>query len=1119
MSVRAGPAPAAPAAPAAREEAAPETSAPVSRLAQVLAAGMRVSFDPSTKQATVAPTAPTGRPKSDPGHELVEPYRSERRPTDLADRGENRQGCRDRAWQTADSQRRNPGANDYRPRNIYRWEPDRVYTKAMRARGIALPYQVPSDFDDVGGQVRPPNTSAEALVRYVLEAIGASPLTAAASRMMPPDFVSGLPNDVPFPKIYLVDGSNVFHTNVYNEREKAINRVSYFANNPEHVIASYFRRRTLVRNAFFHMSKYGEQPLPPETPGTPQWTQWQDTGARPSNQNLAMSAYRTQIRSKIADVLDDTRPHDMVFGLDGFLEDPVTRQPILAFHAPVILLFNEKSYNQLIDSAISKHHWDLNNAYAYREWGYTISPPGGPGDKCDARKKYYNASAGQQGVFNVPRDSKGVSMFYRVLEATAVMHNWTHPVIFLPIQAEQKTAAHSEGDRSTPAERAKIVKYEQGDLDDGFYSRRSEVDDRETLNNKSDMKKPQESKCEFRLPHRYDPNRKTGTTLSHGWCEWDDCILSRMRDHLDELGFSVDCISADTNVYKTDAPFADGDIPDYELPGPGVQKSREDGTYNDNTAHDGPGLRPGCRPLLYPTIARKHFFDEFEKHMSAVVSDGNLQGRYKGQRQQNGFGVDEYTVQLKPNLTIMQKFRLDMADAWENTQARQAGARSDSGARCESDFPGLRQGFAFALPRKRFQLTNIAPISYRESIEPDEQVLHIYGNADRALYYLALLSQAHPEAKDLDGTVLSLGDPANSRALEDYSPDPYPNALLLPGFARPGDPQLRRMPEPWYNSGVDFGASSTFNDELVVQMRSCTAALQAARPAVADPFYGTLHPGIKGADFRANPVKEVHNRVMGVVGEMDFSSEIKPADIVAAAQGFSRAGGPLQSTKLLSSRFENCLLLQHELLRDRLVMLRDAANYMNFMGNVVPLQPAYEYQYFWQAVQIANRECSMLKLDALRDAATAQSGGESARARIRLQQEMAEMRSWLAEKRYQPFPNTPITNATGQLREPDKRTARQPANTEALGSFTPAARDAFLRTEYTVDDVTRLRTERQDALAIRIDELNQLEDIDDPRRTFFHRREYINRLTREQQDQLFEAHEIDEALCPPIRIH
>ena len=161
----------------------------------------------------------------------------------------------------------------------------------------------------------------------------------------------------------------------------------------------------------------------------------------------------------------------------------------------------------------------------------------------------------------------------------------------------------------------------------------------------------------------------------------------------------------------------------------------------------------------------------------------------------------------------------------------------------------------------------------------------------------------------------------------------------------------------------------------------------------------------------------------------------------------------------------------------------------------------------------------MLKLDALRDAATVQSGGDSARARVRLQQEMAEMQNWLAEKRHQPFPNGILRGGNGFLREPDKTTAALLANIPTRGSFAPADRDTFLAAAYNADAVTQARTQRQDAMAVFIDQLNQRVDVNDSQTTVANQVQYIGTLTQAQQDQLFEARRIDQALCPPMRIH
>lgn len=1124
-------------------------------------------------------------------------------------------GCTDRQWQTTDSQRRNTPGNDYRPRSIYRWEPDRVYTRAMRERGerpptapaaapapagkgrggagrgsllasraerrsaagrytearsrpderrreqeaerqkkanlLQLPYQVPNDFFNGGAglqpeqRVRQPETSAESLVRYALEALGVSPATAVSTPMTTssaPTPQPTNPNTMPFPKIYLIDGSNVFHSMLIDNSDnvKAINRVSYFPNNPEKSIAHYFRRRTLTRNAFFHMSKYGEQQTT-QNGGGP--TQWRDLNPAPTAASTKLlSEYRVNIRSTIADVLNGDNADEMRIGLDGFVENRVADQehsePSLTMQAPVIIVFNEKSYHLLVDSTAAHTDWDIHNAEQYRSWGFTVSPPGFENDRCPAGKRFDRAA--RQSIFHMPRDDKGVSMFYRVLEATAVMHNWTYPVVFVPIHAEQQTAAKARDDARYGNQRAKLIKYEQRDLLGHSSARKLRVDDRETSNDKAILR-DNESKCEFLLPSRDSNAVKEGTSLSHGWCEWDDCIISRMRDHLDELGFSVDCISSDTNLYKTDAPFADGDLPDYDLPSPGnaVEKNRATALYDPRTEHGYTGpdtrARTGSRPLLYPAIARKHFFDEFEEHLGAVVTDlapTSLGSRYSSARTTNGYTTNGFTTGPNPDAeTYMQAFRIKMPRAWSEAQAVRGWDVSDAGDNCETNV-ALPLKFRFQLPRKQC-LATFPPgqsVAFTDNIVQDEQVVHIYGNADRALYYLALLSQSESVATAVDGSVLKLDNPM----LADYSPDPYPQKYLLPGYTNVSgsNPGNLRQPEPYYNTKVgpynevDVGGEPNPRSPQSMRtqmMRIRTWVLQYwMRTHEPGLKYGEGH-GVKGADFRQDEVAiQQHRDPRGYEIQTDFRSEISPRDILAFAQGFTVFGSTLERNS--GSRFEYCLLLQHELLRDRLVMLRDAANYLQLKHRAAadsdPNKAIFRNR-FWEAVQIANKECSMLKLDALRDAATVQSGGKSAEARIRLQQETAELQTWLAVRRWQPLPHTRMTGATNEPREFLRSSGGTSlANSaDALGKFNLDQRRAFLANQYNRDRVTRDRTQRQNALANHIHQLNQLVIADNQAMTFDNQMQYIRRLTGEEKNTLFEARKEHSGIGNPTRIH
>jgi len=224
--------------------------------------------------------------------------------------------------------------------------------------------------------------------------------------------------------------------------------------------------------------------------------------------------------------------------IDGVLDQQSGDAPA----GPVVIMLNEKSYNNFCNKA-STLKADLNmvqrrvdhggpNPPDLNELRYERDPWG------TVRKVFFNA-----------RDKAGKSLYYRVLETTECFHKWQHPVIFAINDEYTVDVAKPENNRDVGGNHV----VHQKNPKRGLFVFHQDT--------------PKEPPLDSHVDNRPEYHDLKGIWTRTAFCEkllssnvhankeWDDALLSRVRDRLDRLGMSVHSISDDRDVYKTDHPL------------------------------------------------------------------------------------------------------------------------------------------------------------------------------------------------------------------------------------------------------------------------------------------------------------------------------------------------------------------------------------------------------------------------------------------------------------------------------------------------------------------------------------------------------------------------------------
>ena len=355
---------------------------------------------------------------------------------------------------------------------------------------------------------------------------------------------SGTFNPAPESRYQKEDGTWDFATNI-----TGFDRYFDFKHNPGEKLAMYLQRRTEARR-FFLSHLHGDVDMEVLKPSKDDlaiaevkkehyifergWTQDPVTRAKRSK----MHAHLIPVHRDLAELkkLDDGEVHKRL--IDGVLKQQSEHAPA----GPVVIMLNEKSYNNFCNKS-SKLQADLNmvqrqldhtgpNPPDLNELRYEKDPTG------TVRKVFFNA-----------RDKKGKSLYYRVLEATECFHKWQHPVIFAINDEYTVDAAKPENNRDVGGNHV----VHQKDPKRGLFVFHEST--------------PTQPSLDSRVEHRPEYHDLDGNVTRTAFCEkrlssnvhankeWDDALLSRVRDRLDKLGMSVHSISDDRDVYKTDHPL------------------------------------------------------------------------------------------------------------------------------------------------------------------------------------------------------------------------------------------------------------------------------------------------------------------------------------------------------------------------------------------------------------------------------------------------------------------------------------------------------------------------------------------------------------------------------------
>lgn len=385
--------------------------------------------------------------------------------------------------------------------------------------------------------------------------------------------------------VYLLDGSNMFHTQDANRYSwdaeeqsdegtfnphpsstyenaagarahgsdvTGFERYFDFDEDPGQKIAMYLKRRTEARDFFLHLLRR-----------KPTMTKGED-GISDLDFQVAQEHYIFKRASKETPDSTEMRQHfkevsrllrqlerdeeDEKFKVYARLKAGVLDQSSKdAPSGPVVIVINEKSYNNIVNK-FSKTDADKklvvddgeDNGELRRDvcrGARRVTPD-------DVTKVYFNT-----------RDKQGKSLFYRVLETTAGLHKWEHPVVF-SINDETEVSAEDGNVSNRDIGGNHSQHYRQGDTKVGRF-----VFHYNTPENPSEFQN-REYFLQHLITTRDDGSHhrraavagKFVTEALHSNKEWDDTLLSRVRDGLDRLGISAHSISNDKNVYKTDHP-------------------------------------------------------------------------------------------------------------------------------------------------------------------------------------------------------------------------------------------------------------------------------------------------------------------------------------------------------------------------------------------------------------------------------------------------------------------------------------------------------------------------------------------------------------------------------------
>ena len=385
--------------------------------------------------------------------------------------------------------------------------------------------------------------------------------------------------------VYLLDGSNMFHTQDANrwtrraveqsEGQDTFNpdpeetyenaegdeargsdvtgfeRYFDFDEDPGQKIAMYLKRRTEAREFFLHLLRR-----------EPTMTKGEDTSnidfqvaqehyiferaSEETPDSTTMKPHFKEVRRLLLELEQDEL--DKKFKVYDRLKKSVLDQSSEdAPSGPVVIVINEKSYNNIVNKfsqteadkqlVVDDHARNSELRRDVCRGARRVTPN-------DVTKVYFNT-----------RDKQGKSLFYRVLETTAGLHKWEHPVVF-SINDETEVSAEVGNVSNRDIGGNHSQHYQQGGEKVGRFvfhhstpENPSEFQNRD-YNTRHSVKVGNEP----RYQRRTAIAGKFVTQALHSNKEWDDTLLSRVRDGLDRLGISAHSISNDKNVYKTDHP-------------------------------------------------------------------------------------------------------------------------------------------------------------------------------------------------------------------------------------------------------------------------------------------------------------------------------------------------------------------------------------------------------------------------------------------------------------------------------------------------------------------------------------------------------------------------------------
>ena len=362
--------------------------------------------------------------------------------------------------------------------------------------------------------------------------------------------------------VYLLDGSNMFHTQDANgwtrnaqeqSNQRTFNpdpsgdyknaagatmpgknvtgfeRYFEFDQDPGHKVAMYLKRRSEARR--FFLSLLRRDPTITKTDNNIEFRVSHEHYVFEQDAETPTIARMRSHFLKVHDGLNalQSANRDVYSKLERSVLDQ-SRDDAPA--GPVVVVINEKSYNNIlnkwsredVDKKMVRNDADKNGELRHDKKRHTE----------DIAKVYFNT-----------RDRQGKSLFYRVLETTAGLHKWSHPVVFsINDELEVNPNIGNNSNRDIGGNHS---------MHDNGVSRF--VFHHSTPENPSQFAGPvtEQHQVDGR-PRRTAVAGKFVTEESHDNKEWDDALLSRVRDRLDRLGISAHSISDDKNVYKTDHP-------------------------------------------------------------------------------------------------------------------------------------------------------------------------------------------------------------------------------------------------------------------------------------------------------------------------------------------------------------------------------------------------------------------------------------------------------------------------------------------------------------------------------------------------------------------------------------